>query len=99
MPLVFQSNDSRGATVLCEVHSVTQIQLMTLPLLGALPTLPNVSSPPSFHNQRLEIRSVAAPMQQQIQVRVPAQLDEKNLKQLNDMNPYEFSVRSNLISF
>ncbi|CAD6259972.1 unnamed protein product [Miscanthus lutarioriparius] len=45
----------------------------------------------SFHNQRLEIRSVAAPVQQQIQVRVPAQLDEKNLKQLNDMNPYEFS--------
>ncbi|XP_066316178.1 uncharacterized protein [Miscanthus floridulus] len=45
----------------------------------------------SFHNQRLEIRSVAALVQQQIQVHVPAQLDEKNLKQLNDMNPYEFS--------
>lgn len=45
----------------------------------------------SLLNQRLEIRSVTTPVQQQPQIRVPAQLLEKNLKQLNEMDPYEFS--------
>lgn len=48
----------------------------------------------SFHNQRLEIRSVPAPMEQQGQAHVPAQLEEKTLRQLNGMDPYEFAVRN-----
>jgi replication factor A1 len=47
---------------------------------------------PSFRDQRLEIRSVPAPVEQQGQARLPAQLEEKTLRQLNEMDPYDFAV-------
>lgn len=45
----------------------------------------------SLHNQRLEIRSVPVPVEQEGHGQLPAQLEEKTLRELNDMGPYEFA--------
>lgn len=46
----------------------------------------------SLHSQRLEIRSVPAPPGQHDQPRAPPQLEEKTIRELNQMDPYEFSA-------
>lgn len=45
----------------------------------------------SLHNQRLEIQSVPAPPGQHDQPPAPPQLQEKTIRELNQMDPYEFA--------
>lgn len=47
----------------------------------------------SLQNQRLEIRNVAAPAEQDAHVQAPPQLQDKTLRELNEMDPYDFAVR------
>lgn len=48
----------------------------------------------SCQGQRLEIRFVPAPREEQGQAQVPAQRAEKTLRELNEMDPYDFAVRT-----
>jgi cephalosporin-C deacetylase-like acetyl esterase len=48
----------------------------------------------SCQGQRVEIRFVAAPREEQGQARVLAQRAEKTLRELNEMDPYDFAVRT-----
>jgi hypothetical protein len=50
----------------------------------------------SCQGQRLEIRFVPAPREDQAQGQAPAQRVEKTLRELNDMDPYayDFAVRN-----
>jgi hypothetical protein len=58
----------------------------------AISAMRHVYVPISLHNQKLEIRSVPAPPGQNDQTQVPTQLGEKTLRELNQMDPYEFAV-------
>jgi hypothetical protein len=51
----------------------------------------------SCQGQRLEIRFVPAPREDQAQGQAPAQRVEKTLRELNDMDPYDFAVRNNAL--
>lgn len=47
----------------------------------------------SLQGQRLEIRLVPTPHQENAQLQAPAQRTEKTLRELNEMDPYDFAVR------
>lgn len=47
----------------------------------------------SYASQSVELRLLPAPNDQETQMRAPAPLEEKTLHELNEMGPYDCSVR------
>jgi hypothetical protein len=83
----------------CTAKSSVFLYLLNVPFLAigytcATGSLRQIALLFSLQGQRLEIRLVPAPRQDTAQIQAPLQRAEKTLRELNDMDPYDFVVRA-----